>query len=220
MPRARRQPSTVPLHRTALPANLRDPAWHPPRLRGAARLRRHGEYAPAVSTGRARTGDGPRESSTSGFASAADHHYPPRALRRSTVNERAFRASKPMRPAGVAANQPEIVVTESLRSVCYRYWFWEWLFVDLSGARDLYQRTAAWRHNVDQRRYLPLYMRRWLFMSAANLCVAAMLEKAMAWTLSAALFYTNGCVSICVLGVTFVGWLLLGQPDPRGQPLR
>jgi len=99
---------------------------------------------------------------------------------------------------------------EPLRSLLYRYWFWEWLFVDMSRIRDVYQWTAAWRHNVAQRRHLPTYMRRWLLVTAANLGVAAVLEKALAAMLSAAFFYTNGCIAVCVLTVTFVGWVFLG----------
>jgi len=72
---------------------------------------------------------------------------------------------------------------ESLHSLLYRYWFWEWLFVD---------------------------MRRWLVVTAANIGVAAVLEKALAAMLSAAFFYTNGCIAVCVLAVTFVGWVFLG----------
>ena len=106
---------------------------------------------------------------------------------------------------------------ESLHSLLYRYWFWEWLFMDMSRARDVYQRAAAWRPNVAQRRHLPTYMRRWLVVTAANIGVAAVLEKALAAMLSAAFFYTNGCIAICVLAVTFVGWVFLGT---AGVPAR
>jgi hypothetical protein len=99
---------------------------------------------------------------------------------------------------------------ESLHSLLYRYWFWEWLFIDVREAAGVYQRAAAWRHNVAQRRYLPIYMRRWLLVTAANLGMAAVLEKVLAWMLSAAFFYTNTCIAVCVLFVTFVGWLFLG----------
>jgi hypothetical protein len=102
-------------------------------------------------------------------------------------------------------------VRQSLRSLLYRYWFWEWLFVDMASARGLYQRAAAWRHNVAQRRHLPVYMRRWLLLMAANLGVGALLEKALAWMLSAAVFYTNGCIAVCVLAFAFVGWIFLGR---------
>ena len=108
---------------------------------------------------------------------------------------------------------------ESLHSLLYRYWFWEWLFVDLARVRDVYQRAAAWKHNVAQRRHLPVYMRRWLVVTAANLGVAAVLEKALSWMLSAALFYTNSCIAVCVVFVTFVGWLFLGHAQGRGGGL-
>lgn len=107
---------------------------------------------------------------------------------------------------------------ESLHSLLYRYWFWEWLFMDMTRARDVYQRAAAWRHNVAQRRHLPTYMRRWLVVTAANIGVAAVLEKALAAMLSAAFFYTNGCIAVCVLFVTFVGWVFLGAAGvPPGR---
>ncbi len=109
-------------------------------------------------------------------------------------------------------------VRESLCSLLYRYWFWEWLFVDMASARGMYQRRAAWRHNVAQRRHLPVYMRRWLVLMAANLGVAAVFEKALAWMLSAALFYTNGCIAVCVLVVTVIGWVFLGRSTPLGPP--
>jgi len=118
--------------------------------------------------------------------------------------------SSPLAKAGAAAAD----VGESLRSLLYRYWFWEWLFVDLASASGLYQRSAAWRHNVAQRRHLPIYMRRWLVLTAANLSVAAVLEKALAWMLSAAVFYTNGCIAVCVVVVAFVGWIFLGRSAP------
>ena len=109
---------------------------------------------------------------------------------------------------------------ESLRSLLYRYWFWAWMFMDMTRARDPYQRSAAWRHNVAQRRHLPVYMRRWLVLCAGNLVVGAILEKPLACMLSAAVFYTNGCLAVCVLAFAFIGWLLLGQPSGRGSPLR
>jgi hypothetical protein len=98
-----------------------------------------------------------------------------------------------------------------LSSLLYRYWFWEWLFVDMSRARGLCERAAAWRHNVAQRRHLPVYMRRWLVVLAANVGAGALFEKALAWMVSAAAFYASGCIAVCVLFVTFVGWLFLGR---------
>ena len=116
----------------------------------------------------------------------------------------------------MVASQPPL---EPLKSLLYRYWFWEWLFVDLAAVRDVYQRAAAWKHNVAQRRHLPVYMRRWLVVTAANLGVAAVLEKTLAWMLSAAVFYTNSCIAVCVVFVTFIGWLFLGHAQWRGGGL-
>jgi hypothetical protein len=127
-----------------------------------------------------------------------------------------FLTTRSARSRRAKAEGPAADVGESLRSLLYRYWFWEWLFVDLASATGLYQRSAAWRHNVAQRRHLPTYMRRWLVLMAANLSVAAVFEKALAWMLSAAVFYANSCVAVCVVVVTFVGWLFLGRSTSIG----
>jgi len=111
-------------------------------------------------------------------------------------------------------------VDESLRSLLYRYWFWAWMFADMSRARDAYQRAAAWRHNVAQRRYLTIYMRRWLVLCALNFAVGGVLEKPLALMLPAAVFYTNFCLAVCVFAFAFIGWLFLGQPVDRDLPVR
>ncbi len=49
----------------------------------------------------------------------------------------------------------------SLSTLLYRYFFFDWLFKDARRG-DLFQRAAAWRHNHEQARWLPLYMWRWL----------------------------------------------------------
>jgi hypothetical protein len=123
---------------------------------------------------------------------------------------------EPHRPRACGDARCAADAREPLRSLLYRYWFWEWLFVDVASARGLCQRAAAWRHNVAQRRHLPVYMRRWMVLGAANLGIAAVLEKALAWMLSAAVFYTNSCIAVCVLFVTFVGWAYLGRATPAG----
>ena len=60
---------------------------------------------------------------------------------------------------------------EPLWQLCYRYWFWGWLFCDVNQG-DLLRRTAAWRHNLGQRMHLPVYMRRWLALLALTFAVA------------------------------------------------
>jgi hypothetical protein len=110
--------------------------------------------------------------------------------------------------------RPSLPSAEPLHRLLYRYWFWQWLFMDMTRARDVYQRAAAWRHNVAQRRHLPVYMRRWLFVIVANVCAGALLEKAVAATLAAAVFYTSGCIAVCVVTVSVAGWLLLGRAEP------
>ena len=47
-------------------------------------------------------------------------------------------------------------------TLLYRYFFFGWLFRDVNRGTVL-ERAAAWRHNQAQARWLPTYMRRWLW---------------------------------------------------------
>src|SRR5689334_9819571 len=57
-------------------------------------------------------------------------------------------------------------VSEPLHSLLYRYFFFDWLFRDVSRG-NLLERAAAWRANREMRRYLPVYLRRWLVIFVA-----------------------------------------------------
>ena len=50
----------------------------------------------------------------------------------------------------------------AFRTLLYRYFFFSWLFKDVT-LGNLLERTAAWRHNQQQARWLLTYMRRWLW---------------------------------------------------------
>jgi len=64
--------------------------------------------------------------------------------------------------------------SEPLHSLLYRYFFFDWLFSDVSRG-SLLERAAAWRSNREMRRYLPVYLRRWLviFIGGYGMGVAA-----------------------------------------------
>ena len=90
------------------------------------------------------------------------------------------------------------------RTLLYRYFFFGWLFEDMSRQRGLFDRAAAWRHNQQQSRWLPLYMRRY--------CVTGMLLLGLGWlveTLSpvlSAFFYVPGTMTVPLLAVAGVAW--------------
>ena len=52
------------------------------------------------------------------------------------------------------------------RRLLYRFLFFDWLFRDVSAARDRIERHAARQHNRKMSRYLPVYLRRWSFLTA------------------------------------------------------
>lgn len=48
----------------------------------------------------------------------------------------------------------------SFRVRLYRYLFFGWLFCDVNHG-NLFERSAAWRHNIDRAPWLTTYLRRW-----------------------------------------------------------
>lgn len=97
---------------------------------------------------------------------------------------------------------------EPLWQLCYRYWFWDWLFRDASQG-DLMRRAAAWRHNVAQRMHLPVYMRRWLALVALTFATALAIELSLEARGFAALFYVGSVLAIVVETVAGVAWVFL-----------
>jgi hypothetical protein len=93
-----------------------------------------------------------------------------------------------------------------LRSLLYRYFFFAWLFKD-AGRGNLYERAAAWRHNVEQARWLTTYMRRY---AVSGLLLVAMggATEPLAPLLSV-LFFVPGLMTVPMTAVAFVGWLWL-----------
>jgi hypothetical protein len=97
------------------------------------------------------------------------------------------------------------------RSLLYRYFFYGWLFRDASRG-NRFDQASALRHNREQARWLPVYMRRWLVLGALLFCVAAICETALQSPQLSALFYVPSVLSMPVNLVTAVCWLgLVGR---------
>jgi hypothetical protein len=103
---------------------------------------------------------------------------------------------------------------ESLRSLVYRYFFFNWLFQDVSRAQNMFERRAAWRHNQAMRGWLPAYMRRWAFLAAWSFALGAVSESVLAAPILAACWYSGFCGCVPVLAVTAVVWIFLGRSEP------
>jgi hypothetical protein len=91
------------------------------------------------------------------------------------------------------------------QSLLYRYFFFGWLFRDVSRG-SLFERAAAWRHNQAQAHWLPTYMRRWLVFGLVFYAAGAFVEGVMGAPIASALLYVPGALSVPINAVTIVVW--------------
>ena len=97
------------------------------------------------------------------------------------------------------------------RTLLYRFMFFEWMFADMSAARDLFERHAAWQHNRHMCRYLPVYLRRWSVLTACDFGLGMLFERALQASLVSAWFFTWSCVSLTGMVVISVAWIFLSN---------
>lgn len=96
--------------------------------------------------------------------------------------------------------------TENAPSVFYRYFFFDWLFRDV-GRGTLFERAAAWRHNQAQSRWLPTYLRRWIFLSILLFAAGGLSTLFFDGHWIRIPFYVLFSVAIPVCSVIVVAWL-------------
>ncbi|MGI4718804.1 MAG: hypothetical protein ACRYGO_17380 [Janthinobacterium lividum] len=97
----------------------------------------------------------------------------------------------------------------SFGQTLYRFLFFDWLFRDVSQARNLYERHAAREHNRRMSRYLPVYMRRWSVLATFDFALGFLFERVLSATMLSALFFTGSCVTVTGIVVMTVTWLFL-----------
>lgn len=95
----------------------------------------------------------------------------------------------------------------------YRYFFFSWLFKDVNKG-DVYERSAAWRYNRTQARWLPTYLRRWLFLSGINYVLGVFCEMLLQAPILSAFFFVPMALSVSVN--TVIGALMLGFKSLSG----
>jgi hypothetical protein len=113
---------------------------------------------------------------------------------------------------GHESNSPQTRQTH-FSHLLYRFLFFDWLFVDMTKAKDMFERHAAWQHNKRMRRHLPTYLRRWSFLSALDFGLGWMFEQLLNTSLVAAWFFTWFCVMFAVVVVISVLWIFLARAD-------
>ena len=102
----------------------------------------------------------------------------------------------------------------SVKTLLYRYFFFGWLFVDVSKG-DVFERSLAWRHNLDQSRWLRTYLKRWAWVSAVMYGLGAFCETLLDAPLLSAVFFIPMAVSVSintVIGSMMLGFKLLSDP--------
>ena len=102
----------------------------------------------------------------------------------------------------------------AFRTLLYRYFFFTWLFKDVTRG-NLLERAAAWRHNREQAHWLLTYMRRWLWCGAVFYVLGGFVELMLQSPALSAFFYIPGALSLPVNAVIGAVWLgLKALPGP------
>ncbi|MBC7513924.1 MAG: hypothetical protein H7234_05745 [Herminiimonas sp.] len=102
----------------------------------------------------------------------------------------------------------------SFTTLLYRYFFFGWMFVDVSKG-DLFERSLAWRHNLKQSRWLTTYLKRWAWVGAVMYCLGMLCETLFGAPLLSAVFFIPMAVSVSintVIGSLMLGFKLLSGP--------
>lgn len=97
---------------------------------------------------------------------------------------------------------------EPLHVLLYRYFFFGWLFSDVTRG-SLLERGAAWRANREMRKYLPIYLRRWLVIFLGGYALGVLFEKGFMQIYAAAGCYSGSCISASVIFVIVLSWFAL-----------
>jgi hypothetical protein len=99
-------------------------------------------------------------------------------------------------------------------TLLYRYFFFSWLFKDVSRG-NLLERSAAWRYNQERAHWLLTYMRRWLWCGVVLYGLGGLVEMALNAPGLSAFFYVPSALSVPVNAVIGALWLgLKALPGP------
>lgn len=96
-------------------------------------------------------------------------------------------------------------------TLLYRFMFFDWLFTDVRATQNLYERHAARVHNQRMSRYLPVYLRRWSFLTAFDFGLGCLVERVLQAGVLSAWFFTWSCVTLTGMVVITVAWAMLAS---------
>jgi polyferredoxin len=92
------------------------------------------------------------------------------------------------------------------RTLLYRYFFFGWLFKDVTRG-NLFERAAAWRYNREQARWLPTYLWRWTGWGLFFYGIGGLLEIGLDAPLLSMLFYVPSALSVPIGAVTLAAYI-------------
>ncbi len=102
----------------------------------------------------------------------------------------------------------------TFRVLLYRYLFFGWLFRDVNQGNQ-FERSAAWRHNLDKAHWLLTYLRRWAALGIISFGLGMLFEHGLSEHALSAFFYVPSVLSMVVntvIGVLIAGFKLLPGP--------
>jgi hypothetical protein len=102
----------------------------------------------------------------------------------------------------------------SFGTLLYRYFFFGWLFRDVNRG-TLLERAAASRHNREQARWLPTYMRRWLWCTLFFYGLGTIAESLLHAPGISVLFYVPCALCVPVNAVIGAAWVGLRVAPAR-----
>ena len=109
----------------------------------------------------------------------------------------------------------------AFRTLLYRYFFFDWLFKDVSRG-DLMARAAAWRFNQSRAHWLLTYMRRWLWCGVLFYGLGCAVASARAAKAASPSHESRGCLRLHAQSVCASSPVWLQQEPcaiaPSGRP--
>jgi hypothetical protein len=114
-------------------------------------------------------------------------------------------------PPGTPHDDAVAVTALPFATLLYRFLFFDWLFADVRCARNLFERHAARVHNQRMSRYLPVYLRRWSFLTAFDFGLGCLVERVLQAGVLSAWFFTWSCVTLTGMVVITVAWAMLAN---------
>lgn len=108
-------------------------------------------------------------------------------------------------------SQRPLLPSDSFFSLLYRFFFFDWLFADITKATSLIERHAVWKHNREMRKYLPTYLRRWGVVSTTAFLTGCLCESVWQANVAASCCFTGFSMTLAVMAVIVVAWLFLAR---------